>query len=110
MIQNNLLFSITELSNLTGKTRPTIYKYVNAYDAGELDSIPYTFIKLFDLMSKSSAKRNDIVEFCHSNFDIKEGDSDLNEIIKLLKDNRSVIDIVKIKNLIEEEIKNGGTN
>ena len=110
MIQNNLLFSITELSNLTGKTRPTIYKYVNAYDNGELDLIPYTFIKLFELMSKPNAKRKDIVEFCHANFSNDDGDSNINEITKLLKDNKNKIDIAKIKNLIEEEIKNGGTN
>ena len=27
-----LTFSITELSNLTNKTRPTLYKYIKAYE------------------------------------------------------------------------------
>ena len=110
MIQNNLLFSITELSNLTGKTRPTIYKYVNAYDNGELDSIPYTFIKLFDLMSKANVKRKDIIDFCNANFVNADSDGEINELVKLIKENKDKIDIKKVKDLIKEEIKNGGAH
>ena len=53
----NLTFSITELSNLTGKTRPTIYKYLKAYEEDKYDDLPYSFIQLFDLMNEPYVTR-----------------------------------------------------
>ena len=52
-----LVFSITELSNLTGKTRPTLYKYMKAYIDGSFDDLPYSFIQLFNLMDKKDVNR-----------------------------------------------------
>ena len=104
-MQNNLLFSITELSNLTGKTRPTLYKYISAYVNNNLDSIPYSFIKLFELMNTPNVKKRDIVEFCNATFVNVDKDADINELIKLIKENKEKIDISKIKSFIMEEIK-----
>lgn len=100
----NLLFSITELSNMTGKTRPTLYKYVNAYEAGSLDEVPFSFIQLFNLINKPNVKRKDIVEYCYVNFNSVDSDIKINEIISLIKNNKSKIDLDNLKKHIEEEI------
>ena len=110
MIQNNLLFTITELSNLTGKTRPTLYKYINSYDSGDLDSVPYSFIQLFNLLEKPNVKRSEIVNFCNANFVNIDKDEEVNNFVKYIKENKEKIDLTKIRKFIEEEIKNGGTN
>lgn len=105
-----MLFSITELSNLTGKTRPTLYKYINSYDCGDLDSVPYTFIQLFNLMEKPNVKRVEIINFCKNNFVEIDNDEELNNFVKFLKENKEKINLKKIRAIIEEDIKNGGTN
>lgn len=105
-----LILSITELSTLTGKTRPTLYKYIKSYEDGVYDDVPYTFIQLFNLMSKPNVKRGEVVNFCKSNFMQVDKDEEINEFIKFLKDNKEKVDLKKVKAMIEEEIKNGGTN
>lgn len=60
--------TITELSNLTGKSRPTIYKYLSAYQRGEKSDIPYAFIQLFELIETTKGKKTDIAKFCSDQF------------------------------------------
>jgi len=100
----NLQFSITELSNLTGKTRPTLYKYINAFESGSLSEIPYSFIQLFELMEKPDVERKEIVDYCEANFLAVDADMRINEIVSLIKNNKTEIDLDKLKKYIEEEI------
>ena len=99
-----LTFSITELSNLTGKTRPTLYKYIKAYENDSFDDLPYSFIKLFDLMSDPNIKRKEIAEYCEANFQAVDSDMKLNEIVSLIKNNKEKIDLDNLKRVIEEEL------
>ena len=101
----NLTFSITELSNLTGKTRPTIYKYLKAYEEDKYDDLPYSFIQLFDLMNEPHVNRQKIINFCETNFKSVDSDIKVNEIINLIKNNKEKIDLDQLKKTIEEEIK-----
>ena len=41
------VITISELSRLTKKSRPTLYKYINDYENQVYDNIPFNFIKLF---------------------------------------------------------------
>ena len=100
-----LTFSITELSNLTGKTRPTLYKYIKAYESDHFDDLPYSFIQLFNLMNKPSVKRKEITEYCENNFKAVDSDIKVNEIITLIKNNKEKIDLDNLKSVIEEELK-----
>ena len=99
-----LVFSITELSNLTGKTRPTIYKYLKAYVDGSFDDLPYSFIQLFNLMDKPEVNRKEIIDYCNANFKGVDEDIKIQEIISLIKNNKEKIDLDNIKKFIEEEI------
>lgn len=100
-----LTFSITELSSLTGKTRPTLYKYIKAFESNQLDDLPYSFIQLFNLMNKPGVRRKEVVEYCNSNFQSVSDDMRLNEVIALLKNNKEKINLDSLKNIIEEELK-----
>lgn len=100
-----LKFSITELSNLTGKTRPSIYKYLNAYSDCKYDDLPYSFIQLFALMEKEDVTRKEILEYCEKNFQVVNDDIKVNEIINLIKTNKDKLDLENLKKNIEEEIK-----
>ena len=100
-----LKFSITELSNLTGKTRPSIYKYLNAYNDCKYDDLPYSFIQLFTLMEKEDVTRKEILEYCEKNFQVVNDDIKVNEIINLIKTNKDKLDLESLKKNIEEEIK-----
>ena len=100
-----LTFSITELSSLTGKTRPTLYKYIKAFESDQLDDLPYSFIQLFNLMNKPGVKRKEIVDYCNNNFQSVTDDMKLNEVITLLKENKDRLDLEDIKKMIEEELR-----
>ena len=102
------LISITELSRLTKKSRPTIYKYINDYYNGNFDEIPYTFIKLFELSKEANVSKEKIKMYCLSNYgDFNNSENeDLKRIIELLNNNLDVLDLGKIKSFIEGELKN----
>ena len=99
-----LTFSITELSNLTGKTRPTLYKYIKAYESDNFDDLPFSFIQLFNLMNEPGVKRKEITEYCEANFKSVDSDMKVNEIVTLIKNNKDKIDLDNLKKVIEEEI------
>ena len=97
--------TITELSRLTNKSRPSMYKYVLSYENDNLDEIPYSIIMLFRLILENKPKQ-EIVNYCLKTFG-KDTDNNIVEIINLLKENKEKLDLSKIKKLIEEEINNG---
>ena len=100
------LISVTELSRLTNKSRPTIYKYINDYKNGNLDDIPFSFIELLK-MSKYST-REEVVLFCYNTYgqSTEPFDNEIREIVSLLTKNKEKINIKRIKEIILEEIKN----
>lgn len=102
----NLIFSITELSNLTGKSRPSLYKYMNAFEMNDYDQIPYSFVKLFELMIKPNVNKNEIINYCELTFNGVSNDDKINEIFNLIKNNKDKLNLEKLKIFIEGEIKN----
>ena len=102
----NDLITVTELSRLTGKTRPTVYKYIKDFERERYDSVPYTFLMLLEFAENEDTTRQDIIEYCEKHYSSgKELSPLLSEVIELLKNNSEKIDLEKIKHLIEKEIK-----
>ncbi len=97
--------TVTELARLTHKSRPSIYKYVESYEQDNYDDIPYSIIELFKMIESGSSKQA-ILEYCNNKFG-NTTDNSIQEILNLLNDNKDKINLIKIKQLIEEEIKNG---
>lgn len=97
--------SITELSRLTNKTRPTIYKYIKCFNNKQYDEVPYSFIKLFELCKNPHTSKSKIIEYCKNNFtDITTEESDLCDFISFIKTYKNQIDFEKVKKFILEEM------
>ena len=100
------IISITELSRLTGKSRPTIYKYINDYNIGNYDDIPFSIIELFKM--SSSCSKLDIITYCRKTYGKNKQayDEETEEIIDLIIKNKTRLNIIKLKDFILGEIEN----
>ena len=98
------IISITELSRLTNKSRPTIYKWSETYESGNRNDLPRAVLELFDLIAKRGSKK-DVYEFCENNFFDVNAENPLAEIIELLRKNSYRLDLKKIKQFIMEEMQ-----
>ena len=105
MKEFKIVFSITELSNLTGKTRPTIYKYQNAYINDDLDQVPYSFIKLFEMMESKNVTKSKVIEYCYTQFIENNGSEDYKTFMKLIHENKNSINFKELINYLEEVLK-----
>lgn len=106
------IVSITELSKLLGKSRPTVYKYVSDYESGNYKAIPHSVRSLFDKIMSGETSKRGVFEYCDHWFagKVKEEKGDgkpttVKEIIRLIKDNERRLDLGKIKSYIEELLK-----
>ena len=111
------IISITELSRLLNKSRPTVYKYVSDFENGNHAAIPHSVKKLFENIRSGNLPKREIYEYCEYWFDgttpntpsaEKEAPSKtitLKDLIKTLKTYEKYLDLAKIKNFIEQEIK-----
>ena len=100
------IISITELSRLTGKSRPTIYKYINDYNVGNYDDIPFSIIELFKMSAFCS--KADIFAYCHKTYgkNARTYSEKMQEIIELIIENEEKLNIDRIKAFVLEELKN----
>lgn len=96
------IVTITELSRITNKSRPTLYKYISDFEAGNLSEIPGAIVKLFEGISTGEFSKKDIYSYCDSYF--MEND-DLAEIFNLIKENKNKINLVALKEFILKEIR-----
>lgn len=105
------IVTITELSNLLGKSRPTVYKYVSDYEAGNYSALPHSVRALFDKIMSGETSKRGVFEYCDHWFtsrpvsDSADKKTTLKEIIRLLKDNEGRLNLSKIKSFIEEELR-----
>lgn len=111
------MISITELSRLLKKTRPTVYKYVSDFEKGNFGALPSSVKKLFSNISKGSLPKKEIYEYCDHWYDdgfsatefrskeTRAVEPSLKEIINLLKANERKLNLRRIKEFIEEEIR-----
>jgi hypothetical protein len=107
------IVTITELSKLLGKSRPTVYKYVSDYEAGNYSALPHSVRSLFDKITSGETSKRGVFEYCDhwftSRTDTSRGEAKksvtLKEVIRLIKDNEGRLNLAKIKSYIEEELR-----
>lgn len=110
------IISITELSRLLKKSRPTVYKYISDFERGNDKEIPYSVKKLFQNIQSGNIPKREIYEYCNHWFGSDsaaitfhsskaEKPAGLKEIIKLLREHERKLDFTKLKKYIEEEIR-----
>lgn len=99
--------SITELSRLTKKSRPTIYKYLNDFNLGNYDDIPYSIINLFKMAETST--KSEIIAYCNATYGTTYADNcdeGVQELINLIISKQKELDVSKIKDFIMGELNN----
>lgn len=100
---------ITEIARCTGKTRPTVYKYLRSYEDGAVDDIPYTFLMLLQLADGASTCKGDILAYCAKHYgSTARTDTDepalAKEIIELVQKHYEKLDLATLKQKLYEEI------
>lgn len=109
------MISITELSRLLKKTRPTVYKYLADFERGNYGALPHSVKKLFTSIQSGKTPKKEIYEYCDHwyqddftgvDFKTKEEKAPaLKEVIQLLKTNEKKLNLLRVKNFILEELK-----
>ena len=108
------MITITELSRLLGKSRPTVYKYISDFEEGNLAALPHSVKKLFTEIQSGNIPKKGIYEYCEHWFSgepatpapaKKNKPTTLKEIIALLKKNERKLNLENLKHYIEEELK-----
>ena len=110
------MITITELSRLLGKSRPTVYKYISDFEEGNYSALPHSVKKLFMEIQAGNIPKKGIYEYCEHWFDgettpppKKKKSVTLKEIIALLKKNERKLNLENLKIYIEEEINDAET-
>ena len=105
------IISITELSRVLGKSRPTVYKYISDFESGNTLGLPHSVKKLFTQIASGDIPKRGIYEYCEHWFasgepqkNEKQNTVSLKELWKLIKDNEKKLDLEKIKAYIEKEL------
>lgn len=98
------LLSITELARLLDKSRPSVYKYLADYESGNYDNIPSLIKELFDRVENGNFTKKDIYDYCYS-FLLVDNQDELKEIYSMLQENKDKLNLEKIKDFIEKEIR-----
>ena len=96
------LITITELSRITNKSRPTIYKYISDFESEKYDEIPNVVLKLFNSIKNGDFSKKDIYGYCETYF---MGDDELSEIFALIKEYRAKLNLGKLKDFILKEVR-----
>jgi len=104
------MITITELSRLLDKSRPTVYKYIYDFENGNYSALPPSVKKLFLDIQAGNIPKQGIYEYCEHWFagaapKSKKKPVTLKEIFSLLKKHERKLDLEKLKTYIEEEIK-----
>ena len=69
----DLNIKMTELSEYISVSRPTLYKYIDSYENGDLNSIPDKVTNLFRMMETPGVTKEQVVAFTITTF--SSGDS-----------------------------------
>ena len=76
-----LNIKMTELSEYIDVSRPTLYKYIDSYENGDLSSIPDRVVSLFRTMETPGITKEQVVSFTITTFS-KNDSTDDREIIR----------------------------
>lgn len=103
------MISITELSRLIGKSRPTIYKYIYDYEHNDLDMVPNALVSLFNRIKNENISKREIYEYCDKYFaNLNDTSSTYDEVIYIIKNNKEKLDLGKLKRDLLKEIDEYG--
>ena len=97
--------SITELARLTGKSRPTLYKYIADYESGRCGDIPLLMLDLFRLIDGGCA-RSAVYRYCEENFakpKSEQPQSQEEKILAMIRAHKGKIDLKKLEEFLNRD-------
>lgn len=94
---------ITELSSLTRKSRPTIYKYLSLYQEKDYGSVPYAFVTLFKMMDDPAISKKEILDYIEKAFPSSPRAGKMGEAIRYIEDHASSIDFDALLSYLKGE-------
>lgn len=96
--------SITELSRLLQKSRPTIYKYITDYQQGNESDVPYAVGELFRLIEDEDLSHDDIIAYCHNRFGSPDAEllPRAKQLIDFIKNNQHRIDFDRMEHYLRK--------
>ena len=98
--------TVTELSRLLQKSRPTIYKYVVDYETGDLDALPASVAELFRQIDEEDLGHDEILAYCAKRFGSPETEliPEAKRVIDYIKANQNRIDFERLEKLLRKVI------
>ena len=94
------VISITELSRLLNKSRPTVYKYINDYENGDLSMVPELVKELFRLIIEEGISREEVESYCDDRF--SNVSYSARQAIEYIKANQDNIDFVALDHYLKK--------
>ena len=96
--------TITELSRLLQKSRPTVYKYISDYEQNDYEAIPFAVRELFRLIDEEDLSRDDIVSYCKTRFGVSDIplSADAIKAIDYIKTNQDAIDFHRLEKYLRK--------
>ena len=93
-----LNIKMTELSEYIKVSRPTLYKYIESYESGDLESIPDRVVSLFRLMDRPEVTKEQVVTFTITTFSETDSTDIRDSVRKYLADPSSSQDKIELMN------------
>jgi len=91
---------ITEISEVLGTSRPTLYKYIHAYESGDGKTLVHSYKKLFDfILSNKCQNRRDFYGFVT---ELEGGSALKQELKRFIQETEDETLLKKIKKMVEE--------
>ena len=82
----DLNIKMTELSEYLKVSRPTLYKYIESYESGDLNSIPDKVVSIFKLIDDPNSTKEQVVSFVISAFSGTETSDTRDTVRRYLND------------------------
>lgn len=100
-------FSVSELARLTGKSRPSVYKYLLSYEMRRFADLPALMADLFRAI-EAGEPRERIEQFALVNFGRTAkpgvGEDEVEDVCRIIRDHREKIDLSQLKEYLLKEI------
>ena len=99
--------SVTELSRLLQKSRPTVYKYILDYEESRFEEVPGAVKELFRRIDEEEIPLSAIRDYCHTRFGTPNTELSLRckACIDLITENQDRIDFDKLEHFLRKVIR-----
>lgn len=99
-----LPLTITELAKMTNKSRPSLYKYLSAYEEGRYDDLPRRFFLLFKKLGDPRCSRAAAIRECEALFASRPRSEEAQAVYDYLSAHEADIDFAALLSALKENL------